>query len=84
MMAVNYTHARNNLKSIIDTVCDNDEEVIVTTKNNKSVVILSMDTYNQTHAEIKRNIALSLEEIEREEYMTLEDAFSKAKQAYRD
>jgi len=33
MQAINYTTARNNLKTLIDEVCDNSEEVIITTKN---------------------------------------------------
>ena len=41
MHAINYSHARNNLKSIIDDVCDNNKEVIISTKNNKSVIMLS-------------------------------------------
>ncbi len=83
MMAVNYTHARNNLKSIIDTVCDQDEEVIVTTKNDKSVVILSMDAYNRTHAQIKREVIEALSQIERGETIEIDEAFKRAKQAYR-
>lgn len=56
MQAVNYTLARNNLKSLIDNVCDNNEEVIITTKNDKSVVMISLDEYNQTHAKLKRDV----------------------------
>ena len=43
MQAVNYTNARNNLKTLIDEACDNNEEIIITTKNNKSVVLISLD-----------------------------------------
>jgi len=84
MQVVNYSHARNNLKSIIDDVCNNNEEVIITTKNDKSVIILSMDEYNRTHAEIKKDVQISLEQIERGEYMDIEEAFKLAKQSYRD
>ena len=84
MKAVNYSHARNNLKAIIDAVCDNNEEVIITTKNDKSVVILSMDEYNRTHAQLKQDIAKAIKQIERRECMDIEDAFKLAKQAYRD
>lgn len=45
MRVINYTTARNSLKTIIDEVCDHNEEVIVTTKNDKSVVIMSLDEY---------------------------------------
>ncbi len=84
MQAVNYSHARNNLKSIIDNVCDNNEEVIITTKNDKSVIMLSMDEYNRTHSQIKRDVAKSIAQIERGECMSIEEAFSLARQSYRD
>jgi hypothetical protein len=47
MQVVNFTEARNNLKTIFDTVYHNDEEVIVHRKNNENVAIISMETYNQ-------------------------------------
>ncbi|SFV90247.1 hypothetical protein MNB_SV-4-1085 [hydrothermal vent metagenome] len=84
MQAVNYSHARNNLKTIIDNVCDNNEEVIITTKNNKSVVVLSMDEYNRTHAQIKRDVAISLAQIERDEIMDIDEAFDKVLAKYED
>lgn len=46
MQTVLYSHARNNLRSIIDTVCDDYDEFIITTKDNKSAVIMSSDEYN--------------------------------------
>jgi len=82
MQVVNYSHARNNLKAIIDEVCDNDEEVIITTKNDKTVVILSMDNYNRTHAQIKRDVQTSLAEIERGEIMSMDEAFNKVLEKY--
>ena len=84
MQAVNYSHARNNLKAIIDDVCDNNEEVIITTKNNKTVIIQSMDEYNRTHAEIKKSVQRSLEQIERGETMSIDEAFERAMKSYRD
>ena len=84
MQVVNYSHARNNLKSIIDNVCDNNEEVIITTKNDKSVIILSMDEYNRTHAEIKKSVQKSLEQIERGETISIDEAFERAMKSYRD
>jgi len=84
MQAVNYTSARNNLKSIIDNVCDNNEEVIITTKNDKSVVVISLDEYNQTHAKLKRDVQEAIAEIERGDFMSINEAFDLAKNAYRD
>ena len=83
MQAVNYTSARNNLKTIIDNVCDGNEEVIVTTKNNKSVVIISLDEYNRTHAELKREVKKAIEEVEQGDFMGIDEAFEEAKKAYR-
>jgi len=84
MQAVNYTSARNNLKSIIDNVCDNNEEVIITTKNDKSVVIISLDEYNLTHAQLKRDVQEAIAEIERGDFMDIDDAFDRVISKYED
>jgi antitoxin YefM len=46
MQVVNFTEARNNLKSIFDDVYHNSEAVIVNRKNAENVVIISLDDYN--------------------------------------
>ena len=46
MLAVNYTNLRDNMKRYMDQVTDDYETMIVTRKNNKNVVILSEETYN--------------------------------------
>ena len=46
MIAVNYTHLRENMKSYMDDVTDNYETVIVTRKDNKNVVMMSEEGYN--------------------------------------
>ncbi len=46
MQVVNFTEARNNLKSIFDDVYHNYEDVIVNRKNGENVVIISLDKYN--------------------------------------
>ena len=46
MLAVNYTNLRENMKTYMDKVTDDYETMIVTRKNNKNVVILSEETYN--------------------------------------
>lgn len=46
MQAVLYSQARNNLRSIIDNVCDDFDEYIITTKDNKSAVLISYDEYS--------------------------------------
>lgn len=84
MQAVNYSHARNNLKSIIDDVCDNNEEVIITTKNAKSVIILSMDEYNRTHAQVKKDVQIALAQAERGDLMDIDEVFDKILTKYED
>ena len=46
MQAVFYSYARNNLRDIINKVCDDFDEYIVTTKDKKTAVILSYDEYS--------------------------------------
>ena len=46
MLAVNYSSIRNNLKDYCDRVTDENETVIVTRKDEKNVVIISLDEYN--------------------------------------
>lgn len=46
MIAVNYTQFRNRMKSHMDLVTDEYEAMIVTRKENKNVVIISEETYN--------------------------------------
>ncbi len=47
MLAVNYSTMRNNLKDYCDQATDNDETVIVTRKDEKNVVLMSLEKYNQ-------------------------------------
>ncbi len=46
MLAVNYKTLRENMKKCLDRVTDDYETMIVTRKNNKNVVIVSEDSYN--------------------------------------
>ena len=46
MLAVNYTNLRDNMKSYMDKITDDYETMIVTRKNNKNVVMLSEESYN--------------------------------------
>lgn len=47
MLAVNYSTIRNNFKDYCDKATDCHETVIVTRKNEKNVVLMSLDRYNQ-------------------------------------
>lgn len=46
MQAVNYSNARNNLKSLINDVCNNYEHLIITNKDGKNVVMMSLEEFN--------------------------------------
>ena len=46
MLAVNYTNLRENMKSYMDKVTDDYETMIVTRKNDKNVVMISEEAYN--------------------------------------
>lgn len=46
MLAVNYTNLRENMKMYMDKVTDDYETMIVTRKDNKNVVMLSEEAYN--------------------------------------
>lgn len=52
MLAVNYTTLRENMKSYFDRVTDDYETMIVTRKDNKNVVILSEESYNNLQENI--------------------------------
>ena len=47
MLAVNYSTIRNNLKDYCDKATDLFETVIITRKNEKNVVLMSLEKYNQ-------------------------------------
>lgn len=53
MIAVNYTNIRENLKAYCDKVNDEDETVIITRKDNKNVVLISQNEYNNMLENIK-------------------------------
>lgn len=45
MNAITYTEARANLADTITRVCDDHDPVIITKKNDKAVVMISLDDY---------------------------------------
>ena len=46
MLAVNYSTIRNKLKDYCDKVTDEYETVIITRKDEKNLVMVSLDEYN--------------------------------------
>ena len=63
MVAANYTTVRNKLKEYCDMVSDDNEVVIVTRKDEKNVVIISLDKFNEYEKEVRN--AQYLAKIER-------------------
>lgn len=45
MNAVTYSQARSNLAKTMDKVCDDHSPIIVTRKNQRSVVMISLEDY---------------------------------------
>ena len=61
MLAVNYSTIRRKLKEYCDRATDEMETVIITRKNEKNVVLMSLEQYNQMmkllkNAENQRNL----------------------------
>ena len=46
MDAISYSTARKHLAETMERVCDNHEPIILTRKNSRSVVIMSLEDYN--------------------------------------
>ena len=46
MNAMNYSPIRSHMKSDFDACCDDMETLIVTRKDNRNVVVLSEESYN--------------------------------------
>ena len=46
MLAVNYSTVRENFKSYCDKVTDDNETIIVSRKNEKNIVIISLNEWN--------------------------------------
>jgi antitoxin YefM len=55
MFVVDYNNAIINFDDIIDKVTDEKEAAVITAKNNKNVVIVSLDEYNKLLKNIYEN-----------------------------
>jgi antitoxin YefM len=47
VLAVNYSTIRSKLKEYCDQATDHDEIIVVTRKEEKNVVIISLEKYNE-------------------------------------
>lgn len=55
MLVANYTKVRNNLKNYCDIACEQNETVLITRKEEKNVIIISLERYNEMER-LLRNI----------------------------
>ena len=60
MVAVNYSTIRNNLKDYCDNASDQHETIIVTRKNEKNIVLMSLDEYNRLEKAARNNEYLAM------------------------
>ncbi len=44
--AISYSEARKNLASLMDSVCDDSDVVVITRRKARPVVLMSLDEYN--------------------------------------
>jgi len=78
MLAVNYSTIRNNLKDYCDKVTNEEETVIVTRKDEKNVVILSMAEYNrltkaEKNAAYLKKIDRAISQLSKDEGAAIDD-----------
>lgn len=60
MLAVNYSTIRNNLKDYCDQASDHQETIIITRKNEKNIVLISLEKYNQLEKAARNNEYLAM------------------------
>ncbi len=53
MIAVNYSTVRENLKTYCDKAVDDFETIIITRKDDRNVVLMSIDEYNNLLENLK-------------------------------
>ncbi|MCC8044113.1 MAG: type II toxin-antitoxin system Phd/YefM family antitoxin [Clostridiales bacterium] len=53
MLAASFTAMRSNLQKYCDTVCKQNETITVPYEEGKSVVLMSLDNYNQMMEKIR-------------------------------
>ena len=53
MLAANYSDVRNRLKYYCDQICNDDETLIVTRKESRNIVMMSLEKYNRIEKLLK-------------------------------
>lgn len=59
MLAVNYSTVRSRLKNYCDEATEHNETVIVTRKDERNVVIISLEKYNEMQKALRNSAYLS-------------------------
>jgi antitoxin YefM len=47
MRVLNFSEARNNLKSVLDQVIDDADYAVITRRDSEDVVVMSLETFNR-------------------------------------
>ena len=63
MLTVNYSTIKNSFKKYYDKVSDSQETIIITRKNEKNVVLISLEQYNQLEKAARNNEYLAMIDI---------------------
>jgi PHD/YefM family antitoxin component YafN of YafNO toxin-antitoxin module len=61
MIAINYSRARSELKRYCDLAADNGETILITRKQDKNIVMMSLNKYNEMIKRIGPNTQSSKE-----------------------
>jgi antitoxin YefM len=80
MQTILYSHARNNLRGIINKVCDDMDEYLITTKDDKTAILISYDEYTSMKESLylmssktnKQRLDEAVEQIENSQFVTKE------------
>jgi antitoxin YefM len=80
MQAIVYSNARNNLRSLINKVCDDFDEYMISTKDNKTAVLISYDEYTSMKETLylmssktnRERLDAAVEQIENAKFQTRE------------
>jgi antitoxin YefM len=80
MQAIVYSNARNNLRTLINRVCDDFDEYIISTKDKKSAVLISYEEYASMKETLylmsskknKQRLDSSIEQIENAQFQIKE------------
>ena len=75
MQAILYSQARNNLRQIINKVCDDYDEIMITTKDEKTAVLISYEEYSA----MKETMYLLSSKNNRDKLMTSVEEIDNAK-----